>query len=545
MKRRDFVTVLGLAPLVAKANTPCPPVLTAIDDSSVATSTTCTAVNGVGWPAQTPSYLPIIPNISGFGANQYGGSGRHSRNQTYVLFVDRLATNEVGGSTPGSTNGSLDTTNRVGYGSLTWCLNRAVPRTIIPLVSGLANFRMLSFIASNPYLTFAGQCAPSPGLYTLDLQLISGKGLAPNYTKHHVWWHLGSFMGATSWSAANGDNFRNTGNYTVFANCSGMWSQDETFDLGASNSSDGAAFTTCWQCLAAEGMGESKDGNGRGILADNYSDFVDVIRCAMIHSMQRNPMLRAAHSMAANNLVYNWNSSAGEYSNKSGVASSNNIEQTLYLYHPSNSPIRSAIHRTNSGDYRWDPTNSRMYVNKARQLRWEANSIDMGGSLRSEADLFESGYNLVEDPLERSRLTASYPDGLQLYDLGTIGANDGKREEFAKLLLNDCGPRPKDRLPAIERVIRQTNNRIANNGGDYGNPPKSLSAVGSLIPSVSQRSISDPFSRQSEWGNRSVHTLAENREAPYASGTFSDGTRRAGYTRLEEYLNELHLQRNQ
>jgi hypothetical protein len=40
-----------------------------------------------------------------------------------------------------------------------------------------------------------------------------------------------------------------------------------------------------------------------------------------------------------------------------------------------------------------------------------------------------------------------------------------------------------------------------------------------------------------------VPTLAEYRDAPYASGTFSDGTSRAGYTRLEELLYEVHLLR--
>jgi hypothetical protein len=453
-----------------------------------------------------------------------------------VLFVDRLGTTSAGGSTSGSTNGSLDTTNRLGYGTLRWCLTRTVPRTIIPLVSGLPDYNGLYLQVSPPYMTFAGQCAPSPGFYTLDFSMWSGQAGAQNYAKHHLIWHFGSFLGDFIWVEGTGDNFFTSGNYTFWANCSGMWGRDGSWD-STSGSGESGAYTSYWQCLSAEGLGETPYiGEGRGMLLDDTGDYTDITRTAFISNHQRNPLLLIKHATIANCLVYNYKGTAFYMQGGSGAIDTN-IEQSLNMYHPTQNSIAPPIYRLS-----W-VAGCNTYVNKVRQLFWEGESTSFGGALTSESQLYMPG-QLPTDPnfdITSSRLTSSYPQGLQLFDLGTVGANDGKRETFARLVLDSCGPRPGDRLPVIQRVITYAKTRVTNAGGDYGTKPTSIAQVVALIPTVATNTIANPFAAQAEWGGRSVPTLAQSRDTPYTSGTFSDGKSRVGYTRLEEFLYEVHL----
>jgi len=522
---------------------------------SASVSATTQASSGMVWPTQdVAAFLssygkpPIIPNAPCHGANQFGGSGRHlGTPQTYVLFVDRLSTSAVGGSSAGSTNGSLDTTNRVGYGSLTWCLNRNVPRVVVPLVSGLIDYggsgTNTVFQITNPYLTYAGQCAPSPGLYAINLAIVSGlfSPSGASFTKHHVFWHMGLFAGHDgAGNGSTGTPFNPTGIGTLFANCSTMWQKDEGFVLGQSNSGEATSWTSAWQCLAAEGLGNSVNNTiypnttGHGYFIDSQGSNTSMLRSASIFNNQRSPLIRSGVTVA-NNIVGQWFTSAAELYGNADV----NLEANLYVWWPTglspsyNQPYFKSIHRTDSSwtGRLWAPTNSHASLGNR--------TLFPASPTTSDADLFSGTLTGTQT----GRLTGVYPSGFVPFSLGN--ASTDNRQDFAGLVLDSVGPRPADRLAVIQRVITRFKNRLAGSS-PVGPPPQWGGSTGvdevlALVPSVAQNTITNPFSTQSAWNGAAVPAVS-SRDSVYGSGTFSDGVSRVGYTALEEFIYERHLQ---
>ena len=90
--------------------------------------------------------LPIIPGAAGFGIHTPAGSGRHlSPVQTRVIKVTNL--------------------NPSGPGSLQAALAAEGPRVVVFEVAGNIDLSPLGGLSiRNPFVTVAGQTAPSPGI---------------------------------------------------------------------------------------------------------------------------------------------------------------------------------------------------------------------------------------------------------------------------------------------------------------------------------------------------------------------------------------------
>jgi hypothetical protein len=103
--------------------------------------------------AERKRALPIIPGAAGFGMDTPAGSGRHlDPPHTTVYKVTNL--------------------NTSGPGSLTAALEAEGPRVVVFEVSGNIDFRPYRALAiNNPYLTVAGQTAPSPGITLVGCEL--------------------------------------------------------------------------------------------------------------------------------------------------------------------------------------------------------------------------------------------------------------------------------------------------------------------------------------------------------------------------------------
>ena len=104
-------------------------------------------------PSEQKGPLPIIPGAAGFGINTPAGSGRHLQiPRTTVYKVTNL--------------------NTSGPGSLAAGLEAEGPRVVVFEVSGNIDFRPYRALAiKNPYLTVAGQTAPSPGITLVGCEL--------------------------------------------------------------------------------------------------------------------------------------------------------------------------------------------------------------------------------------------------------------------------------------------------------------------------------------------------------------------------------------
>lgn len=502
-----------------------------------------------GWPSQNVaafqssySKLPVIPGVTAFGANQYGGSGRHPgmSGNTALLFVNSLST---------GVSGTYDSGTRIGYGTLRWCLQQTMPRVVIPLVSGWIDFQSGNLrtecVVSNPYITYAGQCAPSPGLHWANLTLTSWVGAGDTGQKHHVFWHASAFWTLNS-TAQGQSQYNPVGWYTLYANCTAMWGADESFTLGQSNSGEGNTFISLWQCATLESMGTdafsypsaNPGTHGHCVFSDWNGVNVDIHRHVGLFNGIRSPHSRSPINVVNCLFGQTWETAVFDrYSggDKNNVGIDVNMEGCLYVGWPAgweqpyDAPI---LLQPLSGQYGWasgcriwaatPSTSSDPYVN--RLLNW--------GGPGSEANMFSG--NVVG--VQPARLTASWTPGAVPYSLVNGGDN---RVAFSNLALDSCGSRPKDRLPVVQRPITAAKNRIAVNGQSYGSPPKNWSEVAALVPSVAQNSIANPFTGQAAWDGRAVPNATRN--TVLTGGTFSDGYNRAGYTELDEFLYEVHL----
>jgi len=100
----------------------------------------------VAMAASAGEPLPIIPGAAGFGMKTPAGSGRHlDVPKTRVIKVTNL--------------------NPSGQGSLRAALEAEGPRVVVFEVSGNIDFTPIGGLSiKHPYITVAGQTAPSPGI---------------------------------------------------------------------------------------------------------------------------------------------------------------------------------------------------------------------------------------------------------------------------------------------------------------------------------------------------------------------------------------------
>jgi len=92
-----------------------------------------------------PPYIKVFPGSEGFADASPVGSGRHL-------------------GTPSSTVYKVTTLADSGAGSLRACFEASGPRTCVFTVAGYIDM-LTSMVISNPYITVAGQTAPSPGIH--------------------------------------------------------------------------------------------------------------------------------------------------------------------------------------------------------------------------------------------------------------------------------------------------------------------------------------------------------------------------------------------
>jgi len=245
--------------------------------------------------------LPIVPDAAGFGMSTPAGSGRHlDKAKTQVIKVTNLDTD--------------------GTGSLRAALEANGPRTVVFEVAGDIDFRPFGGIAiRNPYLTIAGQTAPSPGITlkgcelavaTHDvliqhLRIRTGDRLDPNRP-------LKNEAGWTQWSER--DCMKIDGERIVIDHCSFSWATDELVQTRA-------RLITFRHNLFAEALASPKHHEGphsnallildqgpkdRAIPEDErHSRYVAVIGNLFAFSCKRTPEASGGSSLAViNNFVY-------------------------------------------------------------------------------------------------------------------------------------------------------------------------------------------------------------------------------------------------
>ncbi len=241
--------------------------------------------------------LPVFPGAEGFGVTTPAGRGGR------ILRVTNL--------------------NDSGPGSLRAAIDSAGPRIVIFEVSGtIALSSKLDL--DDPYITIAGQTAPSPGI-TLKASnsfFGDGDGLIAIKTHDVLIQHLrlrtgdlgpsGSQPDALSIGQSNADVHN-----VVIDHCSFSWAVDENLSTWY-----GSHDITISNAIVSEALQNSDHPEGphsKGFLMGDNTKRVALLRSLFAHNFDRNPFIKGgATAVVANNVFYNIGQPFGARTGSSG-----------------------------------------------------------------------------------------------------------------------------------------------------------------------------------------------------------------------------------
>lgn len=228
---------------------------------------------------------PVFPGAKGFGIHTAAGRGGK------IIRVTNL--------------------NSEGPGSLRQALNTKGPRIIVSEVGGVIDVNKNNLIVSEPFLTLAGQTAPSPGItiirggiiirtHDVLVQHIRVRTGDAGQPKRSGWEPDAiSVMGADAYNV-------------VIDHCSVSWAVDENLTAsgprheGYQGTSRNVTFSNC---IIAEGLYDSSHHKGphsKGTLIHDHCNNIAVIGNLYASNMHRNPMFKpGATGVVVNNLIYN------------------------------------------------------------------------------------------------------------------------------------------------------------------------------------------------------------------------------------------------
>ena len=244
--------------------------------------------------------LPIIPGLLGYGCETPAGSGPN-RSGGQIIRVTNL--------------------NSKGPGSLRHAVNRPGPRIVVFGVSGYIDITLDGQITvREPYLTIAGQTAPSPGIS------IKGNGLSiqtHDVLVQHIRTRVGDDPAGEKGSQRDGleiaDHPQGIGNtYNVVVDhVSVGWGLDENMSV-----IQGAKNITIANSINSEALDSPlhpKDGHSYALLYGGSVNRVSVLRNLFAHNMGRNPRGGGNQdTVFANNVVYHWGAQSSSYGGGGG-----------------------------------------------------------------------------------------------------------------------------------------------------------------------------------------------------------------------------------
>lgn len=218
----------------------------------------------------------IFPNAEGFGIESPAGRGGR------VYRVTNL--------------------NDSGKGSLRECMDANEPRLCFFDVAGVIKLKE-DLAIKNPFITIAGQTAPSPGvsLYGAGIRIYSHDILI-----QHIRVRVGDDIDGPSpinrdGIAIEGDGARNI----VIDHCSVAWAIDENLAIWGEQIKN----ITISNSIIAEGLANSlhpKGSHSMGLLVGPRAKNIALIKNALLHNGSRNPLIRGGStSIVINNLLHN------------------------------------------------------------------------------------------------------------------------------------------------------------------------------------------------------------------------------------------------
>jgi hypothetical protein len=243
-----------------------------------------------GLVAAAGAQPPAFPGAVGFGADTPGGRG---------------------GTVTRVTNLDAD-----GPGSLRAALEAEGPRVVVFEVAGVINLERKSIRIAEPFVTVAGQTAPSPGITII-------RGGIYVTTHDVVIRHIRVRPGdagrprRSGWepdgiSAAGGE-----AHDIVIDHCSVTWAVDENISTsgprteGPDRTSHRVTISNCIIAECLHNATHHKGAHSKGTLVHDFCRDIAVIGNLYAHNVQRNPYFKAhTTGVIVNNVIYNPGSAA-------------------------------------------------------------------------------------------------------------------------------------------------------------------------------------------------------------------------------------------
>jgi hypothetical protein len=381
-----------------------------------------------------------------------------------------------------------------GAGSLKACVDASGPRVCVFEVSGTIRLPD-DLTLRNPYLTIAGQTAPSPGI------TLRGAGIlvkTSNVLIQHLHVRPGDDPGGEP--AINRDGLKISGpadatpiSNIVVDHCSFTWSTDEV-----------ASAWQQWNNISlinnifAEPLHDSIHPEGKhgfGVLIGPVNGNATLAGNLLANIQSRNPMTAATRAVIVNNVVYNWGNTAVDLQSH-GAVTQNSVVGNVFLRGPDTSGSAAPI------GLRADAT----------RLRAGAKVFLLDNHASEATSDPWSVAGAIYGSLQLSNFRSSSPLGWPA-GMTTLPASDSV---VLNRVLKNAGARPADRDSVDSRIVEQVRagtGRIINCVAPNGSARCSRNGGG--WPSVPQ--------------NRRALTLPANPNTVTASG----------YTNLELWLHDM------
>ena len=206
--------------------------------------------------------------------------------------------------------------NSDGEGSLRWALEQKGKRVVVFEVGGVIDLNGKNLGIKEPYITVAGQTAPSPGITIIR----GGIGIGTHDVRlQHIRVRPGT-NGQSERSGWEPDGIgisRGDARNIHIDHCSTSWAVDENMSASGERYKGPDATSgriTFSHSIIAEGLDyatHKKGKHSKGILIHDYVQEVAVIGNLFAHNDRRNPYFKAhATGVVVNNLMYNLGNAA-------------------------------------------------------------------------------------------------------------------------------------------------------------------------------------------------------------------------------------------
>lgn len=233
--------------------------------------------------------------------------------------LDLSGASGFGMDTPGGLGGQVlkvTSLDREGEGTLKWALEQEGPRVIVFEVGGVINLEGENLTIHHPFVTIAGETAPSPGITLIR----AGLSIRSHDVRVR---HIRVRPGDNDEPKRSGWDTDAISTSGALArdihvdHCSMTWAVDENSAASGSRtqgSDNTSARVTFSNSIIAEGLdyaSHKKGKHSKGLLVHDYVQEVGVIGNLLAHNDRRNPYFKAhTTGVVVNNLMYNLGNAA-------------------------------------------------------------------------------------------------------------------------------------------------------------------------------------------------------------------------------------------